>query len=76
MTHSFSNCISKAEDIKMKKVLILVAALCFSLVIGQPVMAGINDGLVGYWPFEGGSTEDASKGGHDGTENGGPTLVT
>ncbi len=59
----------------MKKVFILIAVLCLGPVIGQPAAADINDGLVGYWPFEGGSYEDFSGNEHHGIQNGSPVLV-
>ncbi|MBE0535551.1 MAG: hypothetical protein IH624_07765 [Phycisphaerae bacterium] len=46
----------------MKKVLIIVAALCFGLT--GPAEASLMDGLVGYWPLDG-NFKDSSPGGHD-----------
>ncbi len=44
---------------------ILIALLCAGLTGLLPCQAGISDGLIAYYPFDDGSTIDASGNGHD-----------
>ena len=58
----------------MKKISGLIAFLAMVFLCGGPVSAGINDGLVAYYPFNG-NANDESGNGNDGTVNGAiPTI--
>jgi hypothetical protein len=58
----------------MKTVLNILAGLLFAIAFGSSAHAGIKDGLVAYYPFDG-SAIDASLGGKDGSAYGGIKYV-
>ena len=57
----------------MRRKLTIFTMVCLGLAAQPSVRAGLTDGLVGYWPFDG-DFVDATGGGHDGVSQG--TVVT
>jgi len=57
----------------MKNLMMLLALLCVIVTFSSTVNAGLNDGLVAYWPFD--NNADDLVGGNNGTLVGGASYV-